>query len=199
MTTGNYAHHWSNWMKERLDEMDATVASIEARLGTLQADAKKHAEKTVADIHVQRAVFEEAIRKHQHESETAWAKAKTGLEANWASFEMAVQTYLKQAGPAVEQQMATFKARADAQRKTWEETIHALRGGAATFAAAKKKEMESELSNLQKEADRVKSRLDEHRKAGEQTWAALKTALEESRAAFDKASQKALEAFKKAA
>ena len=122
MTTDPYAHHWSNWMKQRLNEMDATSTSIEIRLATLKADAKKQAEKAVADIQAQRAAFQEAIRKQQHESEAAWAKTKTALEANWASFETAVQDYLKHARPLVEQQQATFKARAEAQRKAWEET-----------------------------------------------------------------------------
>ena len=199
MTTDPYAHHVSNWMKQRLDEMDATMTSIDTRVATLQADAKEHAEKAVADIRGQRAAFEEAIRKQQHESEAAWAKAKTALEANWASFETAVQNYIKQAQPMVEQQQAIFKARAEAQRKAWEETISTLRGKAATFAAAKKQELDAALTHLQGEADAAKSKLEANRKAGEQSWVALKTALEESRVAFDKANQKALEAFKKAA
>ena len=74
MTTDPYAHHWSNWMKQRLDEMDATSTSIEIRLATLKADAKKQAEKAVADIQAQRAAFQEAIRKQQHESEAAWGR-----------------------------------------------------------------------------------------------------------------------------
>ena len=199
MPTDPYAHHWSNWMKQRLDEMDATSTSIEIRLATLKADAKKQAEKAVADIQAQRAAFQEAIRKQHHESEADWAKTKSALEANWASFETAVQGYLKHARPLVEQQQATFKARAEAQRKAWEETISKLRGKAATFAAAKKQELDVELCRLQGEADAAKCKLETNLKAGEQSWAALKTALEESRIAFDKASHKALEAFKKAA
>ena len=62
MATDPYAHQVSNWMKQRLDEMDATLTSIDTRVAALQADAKKQAEKAVADIRGQRAAFEEAIR-----------------------------------------------------------------------------------------------------------------------------------------
>ena len=199
MTTDPYAHHWSNWMKQRLDEMDATATLIESRLATLKTDAKKQAEKAVSDIEAQRAAFQDAIHKQQHESEAAWAKAKTALEANWATFETTVHDYLKHARPMVEQQQATFKARAEAQQKAWEETISKLRSKASTFAAAKKQELDVALCRLQGDADAARARLETNLKAGEQSWAALKTALEESRIAFDKANHKALEAFKKAA
>jgi len=99
----------------------------------------------------------------------------------------------------VEQQQATFKARAEAQQKAWEETISKLRSKASTFAAAKKQELDVALCRLQGDADAARARLETNLKAGEQSWAALKTALEESRIAFDKANHKALEAFKKAA
>ncbi len=199
MTSEHYTHHFSNWAKERLDEMDATMALIEARLGSLQADAKKQAEKAVAEIRAQRDVFQEAVRNQQNEGEAAWAKAKTALDANWASFEACVQKYMNEAQKNTEQQQATFKARAEAQRNAWQETINGLRGTVTAFAAGRRQDLDAALGHLKAEADAAKSKLETKQKAGEQSWAAMRTALEESRTAFDKASQKALEAFKKAA
>ncbi|MGO9461086.1 MAG: hypothetical protein ACLP1W_13410, partial [Rhodomicrobium sp.] len=118
---------------------------------------------------------------------------------NWTSFETIVQKYMSEARQNAEQQQATFKARAEAQRKAWQETIDALHGRVNAFAAGKKQDLNAALGHLKTEADTAKSKLETRQKAGEQSWAALKTALEESRTAFDKASQKALEAFKKAA
>ena len=199
MTSETHAHHFSSWAKERLAEIDATLTSIESGLGALHADAKKAAEKAVSEIRAQRDVFQEAVRKQQHEGEAAWAKAKTALDANWTSFETIVQKYMSEARQNAEQQQATFKARAAAQRKAWQETIDALHGRVNAFAAGKKQDLNAALGYLKTEADTAKSKLETRQKAGEQSWAALKTALEESRTAFDKASQKALEAFKKAA
>ncbi|MGO9483562.1 MAG: hypothetical protein ACLPX9_03110, partial [Rhodomicrobium sp.] len=97
MTSETHAHHFSSWAKERLDEMDATLTSIETSLGALHADAKKAAEKAVSEIRAQREVFQEAVRKQQHEGEAAWAKAKTAMDANWTSFETIVQKYMSEA------------------------------------------------------------------------------------------------------
>ena len=199
MTSETHAHHFSSWAKERLAEIDATLTSVETRLGALHADAKKQAEKAVSEIRAQRDAFQEAIRKQQHEGEAAWAKAKTALDTNWTSFETTVQKYMTEARQTAEQQEATFKARAEAQRKAWQETIDVLRGRVAALAAGKKQDLDAALVHLKAEADTAKSKLETKQKAGEQSWAALKMALAESRSAFDKASQKALEAFKKAA
>ena len=94
MTTETYAHDFLNWAKERLNEIDATLTLIETRVGSLQADAKKQAENALLEIRAQRDVFKEAIQKQKVESEAGWAKAKSGLEANWTSFEALVQKYL---------------------------------------------------------------------------------------------------------
>ncbi len=193
MTSETHTHQFSGWAKERLAEMDATLTSIEAHLGALHADTKKHAEKAVSEIRAQRDVFQEAVRNEQH---AHWVSF---LHAHWASFEAIVQRYMSEARQNAEQQQATFKARAEAQRKAWQETIDALRGKVTAFAAGKKQDLDAAIGHLKAEADTAKSKLETKQKAGEQSWAALNTALEESRTAFDKASQKALEAFKKAA
>ena len=199
MTTETYTHHFTNWAKERLDEIDATLASMETRASTLQADAKKQTEKAVLEIREQREVFQEAIRKQKDESEASWAKAKSGLEANWTSFEGFVQNYHSELRQNEEQLGVTFMARAEAQRKAWQETLDSLRAKAGTFAAGKKQEADAALTHLKAEADAAKSKLETQRKAGGQSWAAFKTALEESRGAFDRATRTAVEAFKKAA
>lgn len=198
MTSATQTHHFSNWAKERLAEMDATLTSIEASLGALHSETKKHTEKAVSEIRAQRDVFQEAVCKEQHEW-AAWAKAKIALDANWTSFETIVQKYMSEAWQNTEQRQATFKARAEAQRKAWQETIDVLHGKVTAFAESKKQDLDAALGHLKAEADTAKSRLETVQKAGEQSWAAMEMALEESRTAFDKASQKALEAFKKAA
>ena len=76
MTTETYAHHFSNWAKERLNEIEATLTSIEARAGSLQAEGKKQAEKALSEIRAQRDLFEKAIQKHKVESEAGWTKSE---------------------------------------------------------------------------------------------------------------------------
>src|SRR5271157_3382066 len=144
MTQDAYAHQFLNWIKARLDEMDATLTLIEKSTAVLHADAKKQAEEIIAQIDTRRKAFEEAIRKQQPESEAAWAKAKTTLEADWASFEAAVEDYVKNS-PLSVQRGAVFKARAEAQRKAWDETISALQTKAGMAAAEGKEDLDAAL------------------------------------------------------
>ena len=199
MTTETYAHTSLNWAKERLNEIDATLTSIEARAGSLQADTKKHAENALSEIRTQREVFKEAIQKQKAGGEEGWASAKSELEANWTSFEAYVQKYLNETRQDAKQLQATFEARAEAQQKAWQETFDALREKAGAFASAKKQDADAAIAHLKTEAAAIKSKLETHSKAGAHSWSAFKTALEESRAAFDQASRKAFDAFKKAA
>jgi len=40
MATQSSIHFYLNWAKERIDEMDATLASLETKLSEVQADAR---------------------------------------------------------------------------------------------------------------------------------------------------------------
>ena len=43
-------HFYLNWAKERIDEMDATLASLETKASKLQADARAKANQALADM-----------------------------------------------------------------------------------------------------------------------------------------------------
>jgi hypothetical protein len=199
MASETDTHLFSNWAKERLDEIDATLASLQARVDTLQAETKTQAEKTIAEIRAQQQVFQDMLKKQTAEGTANWVNLMRGLESNWASFESLVQKYMNTTWKDAKYIQETFSVRAEAQRKAWQEALESLRGKANTFAAAHKKEAEEALNQLKAAADTAKARLETQQKAGVESWDALKTALEESRAAFDKATRKVIEAFTKAA
>ncbi len=199
MTSEPDTHLFSNWAKERLDEIDATLATLQSRVNTLQADTKQQAEKTIAEIRAQQHVFQEMLKKQTEEGTANWTGLMRGLESNWASFETLVQKYLNVTWKDAQHLQETFAARAEAQRKAWQEALESLRGTANTFAAAHKKDAEEALDQLKVAAETAKAKLEIQQKAGVESWDALKTALEESRAAFDKATHKVIESFKKTA
>jgi len=199
MASETDTHLFSNWAKERLDEIDATLASLQARVDTLQAETKTQAEKTIAEIRAQQQVFQDMLKKQTVEGTANWINLMRGLESNWASFESLVQKYMNTTWKDAQHIQETFSARADAQRKAWQEALASLRGKANTFADAHKKEADEALNQLKAAAETAKARLETQQKAGVESWDALKTALEESRAAFDKATRRVIEAFTKAA
>ena len=199
MTSGTDTHLFSNWAKERLDEIEATLAALQSRVDFLQAETKTQAEKTIAEIRAQQQVFQEMLKKQTAEGTANWTTLMRGLESNWASFESLVQKYMNVTLKDAHHVQETFAARAEAQRKAWQDALESLRGKANTFAAAHKKEAEDALNQLKAAAETAKAKLETQQKAGVESWDALRTALEESRAAFDKATRKVIEIFKKTA
>jgi hypothetical protein len=198
MMSQSHLHVYLNWAKERLDEMDATLALFESKVGELKGDARAKAERALADMRAKRDAFRETIKKEGEMSEAEWTRAKTALEADWSSFEASVQQYIDAAGMQVEQQKAAFRVRADAQRKAWQEAIDKLENTTAGFAADRKAEVESAVKHMKAEAVAAEAKLDKLYRAESESWSAFKKALGETRTAFDHANQQVNDAFKRA-
>jgi len=192
-------HFYLNWAKERMDEMDATLASLEAKLGEVQADARVKANQVLADLGKKRDAFQSAVKRQAEANEAAWSKAKAALEAEWSVFETDVKTYVDTFGKNVEQQQATFKLQAEAQLKAWRETADKLRIAGAQFAAERRGEIEATVKRMEADASAAEQRLQRLNQAGMQSWSALMAALAETRASFDRANRAAQDAFKRAA
>jgi inorganic triphosphatase YgiF len=80
MSTQGNIHFFANWARERLDEMDATLTSLEGKVAEVQADARDKASKVLADLRKNRDAFRDAVKKQAGANESAWARAKTKLE-----------------------------------------------------------------------------------------------------------------------
>jgi len=50
-------HFYLNWAKERIDEMDATLASLEAKVSQVKAESKAKADQLIADLKKRRDEF----------------------------------------------------------------------------------------------------------------------------------------------
>lgn len=120
MATQSNIHFFTNWAKERLDEMDAAVTSLEGKLAEVQSDARDKADKVLADLRKQRDDFQGTIRKQSEFNEAAWLLAKAKLELDWKVFEAELKKYVESFGKKIEHQQATFKV--DALRTKSEQT-----------------------------------------------------------------------------
>ncbi len=199
MTTQSNVHFFTNWAKERLDEMDAAVTSLGGKLAEVQSDARDKANKVLADLGKQRDEFRDIIKKQSEASEPALIQAKAKLEADWRSFEAEVKKYVETFGKGIEHQQATFKVQADAQLKAWRGAADQLGVDAKKFAADRRGEIDAALQRMHADAAEAEKKLQKFNQAGTQSWSALMAALTETRAAFDRANQAAQEAFKRAA
>jgi hypothetical protein len=91
-------HMYVNWAKERLDEMDATLALFEKKVAEVRADARAKADSALADMRAKRDAFRDVLKTESKAGEAEWTRAKAALEKDWSAFEAAVQKYVDAAG-----------------------------------------------------------------------------------------------------
>jgi hypothetical protein len=184
--------------KERLDEMDATLALLEKKLGTLNSENRAAAERAIADMREQRDALKRLIDAKRQASEAEWREAKSTIESRWTAFEAAVQKWMDATHRDIADQNELFVARVEAQLKAWDDIIDQLKTSAKASTADRKRDIESTIATIRAQRDVVKAKLEALKQSGKETRIALANALDQSRAAFDRANQTASEAFKRA-
>jgi hypothetical protein len=189
-------HAYLNWTKQRIDEMDATLASLEAKAGQLQAESKAKADQMIADMTKRRDAFQAQAKSQAEAAGAALEANRAQLEGQWRDFEAQVKVYFDTAGKQIEQQQATFMDVAAAQMKAWREAADALQGEATKFAVARRGDLDDCVKQMKAGAAEAESHFDRLKQAGSQSWGALSAALAESRKAFDGANQRASDALK---
>ena len=138
--------NWAlNWAKERIDEMDATLASLEAKATQLQADSRVKANQLIIDLQKRRDEFQATVKEQAEAGEAAWERTKPQLESSWNDFEAKVKTYIDSLGKQVQQEQATFQDVAAAQVKAWREAADKLHEAAAQVAAARRADIDAAL------------------------------------------------------
>jgi hypothetical protein len=196
MSQQSSIHFYLNWAKERIDEMDAALASFEVRAGEAKAESKVKAEQIIADLKKRRDEFRAQLETQAEAGEAAWARNRTELEKQWSGFEAQMKTYFESAGKQLEQQQATFKDVAAAQAKAWREAADKFREAARKVAATHTGDFDAALKQMKSGASEAEARLQKLNQAGSESWSVLSAALAESRKAFDQANQTAWNALK---
>ena len=177
MSEQSMMHFYLNWAKERIDEMDATLASLEGKASQMQADLKAKANQLRADLQKRRDEFQAIVKKQGEAGEAAWAHTKIQLESDWNNFEAAVKTYIETVGKQVGQQQATFRDVAAAQVKAWRAAADQLHGAAAKVAASRRADIDAAIKQMNTEASEAEARLQKLKQAGSKSWAALGAGL----------------------
>jgi hypothetical protein len=192
-------HFYVNWAKERLDEMDATLTSLESKVAEVAADARGSADKVLTIMRKKRDDFQNIVKKQSEANEAAWISAQAQLESEWSSFETEARKYVESFVKQVEQQQAAFKLQAAAQLNAWREAADKLTFAANEFAAERRNDIDAALQRMKADAVAAEARLLKLNEAGTQSWSVLMAALTETRATFDRANQALQEQFKRAA
>ncbi|RUW28636.1 MULTISPECIES: hypothetical protein [unclassified Mesorhizobium] len=196
MSDQSSMHAYLNWTKQRIDEMDAILASLEAKVGQVKVDSKADADRIVADLKQRRDEFEASAKAQAKAGQAAIRENTAKLESQWRRFETEVNTYFETVGKQAEQQKATFLQAAGAQAKAWRETAEAFHNEAGKVMTARRADIDVAVTKMKADAAEAEARLHKLMQAGGESWAALSAALAESRQAFDRANQQAGDALK---
>jgi hypothetical protein len=197
-TQNNSAHFFLSWAKERIDEMDATLASLEYKSAQMQAETRVKADQFTAAMKKKRDEFENTVKKQAEAGEAAVEGAKARLETEWKGFQAETKKYLETFGRGIEQQQAVFESQVAAQLTAWRGTADKLNAAAKEFAIERRREIDATVSRMKADAVTAEKKLQDLARAGTESWSALNSALAETRATFDRANQAAREAFKRA-
>ena len=197
-TQTSSAHFFISWAKERIDEMDATLTSLESKAGQMQAEARVKADQFIAEMKKRRDEFQSTVKKQAEAGEAAADGAKVRLETEWKGFQAETAKYLQTFGKGIEQQRAVFQSQATAQLNAWRDTADKLNAAAKEFAIERRREIDATVSRMKADAATAEKKLQDLARAGTESWSALNAALAETRATFDRANQSAREAFKRA-
>lgn len=191
------AHLFLGWAKERIDEMDATLASLEAKSARMQAETRVKADQFVAEMKRKRDDFEVAVKKQVEEGEAA-SGTKARLDSLWKGFQAETGKYLETFGRGVEHQQDVFQSQVRAQLNAWRETADKLDAAGNEFAIERRREIDETVARMKADAAAAEKKLQDLARAGKESWSALNAALAETRANFDRAHQAAREAFHRA-
>jgi small-conductance mechanosensitive channel len=188
-------HAYLNWTKQRIDEMDATLASLESRASQVKAESKAKANQTIADLKKRRDEFQAQAKAQAQAGGAALKTSQAQLESQWKAFEAQVKSYFDTVGKQIEQQQTTFRDVAAAQAKAWCAAADAFHSEAGKIAAARRADLDAAVKQMKADAAEAEARFNKLKQAGSESWASLSAALAESRKAFDRANQKAGDAL----
>ena len=189
-------HFYLNWAKERIDEMDAALASLEVKADQAKAETKVKVDQFLVDLKKRRDEFQTSLKAQAEAGEAAWARTKVDLEKQWNGFEAQVKTYFESVGKELEQQQATFKDIAAVQAKAWREAADKFHVAATKVADARRADIDAAVKQMKSDASEAEARLQKLKQAGNESWSVFSAALAESRKAFDQANQTAWNALK---
>jgi hypothetical protein len=198
MTNQNSVHFFLSWAKERIDEMDATLTSLEGKTAAMKADSRVKAEEFIAGLRKKRDEFESTVKTQAAAGEAAFGATKVRLENEWKGFQTDIKQYLDGLGKNMEQEQAVFKSQVTAQLNAWRDTADKLNTAAKEFKTERRREIDASVARMKADAAAAEEKLQKFAQAGTESWSALDTALAETRGVFDRANQAAREAFKRA-
>jgi len=176
------------WSKERLSELDATIAVLEQNAAKLQADGRSQAEAGLKKLRERRDAYfaevEEANSNVKTWTDTQVAEAQKSLDETSAAFESERDRYLDSIKADITMRRAALKAELDARLKAWQVSIDELRAEAGKVSDERKADIEARIASLKKQADEEKARVGRLQNASSDSWKTMKRSFADAQKLF---------------
>lgn len=191
MTDKANMHAFTEWVRSRLDEMDAGLDAMEKTMASLDEQGRQKASQMLDDMKKWRADFDARAKEAEAQGQAAWDTSRQQLDMLWGEFEEGFQNWAQVA----QMQGEAFQARTKAQLDLWQSMLQKSREKAEAAHAEHKATLKAEIERATKDAEAARERLEQ---AGAAGWAAMSEALDTSRKAFEKAAEDMRNAFTQA-
>lgn len=184
------AHSAIGWARERLAEIDATIATLEENARKLDGDARARADAKIAELRASRDAYQVALQRavaeEQEKAKAQLEETQAALDKSWNAFELEVQDYFDAVNSDIAVRRAVFSARLEQQQQYAQQQIADLKASAATLAAEQRAAIDTQIAQLQAQADETKVKLDELRQRSGEAWSVFRDGLSEGRALFER-------------
>lgn len=200
MSKQSLAHESLEWTKQKLDEIDAILASLEDSVETLKSEARREADRAIARIQTARRAFK--VKVDDIRADAAAVKgtaddAYVAREAEWAEVELGFQAFLTAAAGQADVVKEALAARAEAQGKSWQSSLSAIRAAASDAIDQARGDIDAAIGRLTAETEKAQTKLGRVSAAGDESWQAIKSGLEETRSAYERTWKKITDALAK--
>jgi hypothetical protein len=200
MADQSNAHEALAWAKQRLDDLDTTIAEVEKSGRTLKNEARKEADTALAFLQQSRLKLQKHYDDLRNEADALTSdgrKIANAIEAEWIEVESAFQSFLSAVKDQADTARDIVAARVKTQRQSWEASLKDLRDRAAETVEKARSDLDAAIKRLSDQADTFQSRIGEAKDAGDESWKAVKSGLAEAKVVQDRTIQKIKDAFSK--
>lgn len=197
MPKSSHAHEQLEWAKQKLGEIDATLASLENSVAGLNRDARADVEQALAKIKTARKAFSEKADTLRTDAKEAGEEAYAALEAKWTDVELGFQDYLTAAAGQADSVRKALVVRGEAQRVSWQKSLDVVRSSASEAIERARGDIDAIAAQLAETATKAEANLGKVSASGNESWKVIQHAIEETRAVHERAWKKISESFAK--
>jgi hypothetical protein len=201
MPKQDLAHEYLEWAKHKVDEVDAALAALSTSVEALKKEARTEIDHAAGRLQSARDAFKakvETLRSDVAASKAIADDAYVAIEKDWTHVELAFQDFLKAATGEADVVKKALAARAEAQRKSLQTSLHSIKSAALAQLDHARSEADAVYRRLAAETEKAEAKLGKATIAGDESWKAIKSGVDEIVAVYSRTWKKISEAISEA-